>query len=70
MDNGGLELFSGMKGSTYQLVYPNAIYQDKHPYLVDEKKLEFIREITEARINFAKDYLVYGKATETSQGDK
>jgi hypothetical protein len=58
-----LELFSGMKGSTYQLVYLNAIYEDKHPYLAYKEKLEFIREITDARTNFDKDYLVYGKAT-------
>ncbi len=57
-----LELFSGMKGSTYQLVYLNAMHEDTYPYVVDEKKLEFIREVAEARCNFAKDYLVYGKA--------
>jgi hypothetical protein len=56
-----LELFPGMQGSSYQLVYTNQIYEETRPTVVDEAKLEFIREITAARTEFARDYLAYGR---------
>jgi len=55
-----LEMFPGMEGSSYQLVYTNQVYEETAPPPVDPAKLEFIREITEARTGFAKDYLAYG----------
>ena len=56
-----LELFPGMEGSSYQLVYTNQILEDLDPPRVDEVKLDFIREITTARTGFAKPYLAYGR---------
>lgn len=56
-----LELFPGMEGSSYQLVYTNQVHEDTDPPHVDPAKVEFIREIAEARTGFAKDYLAYGR---------
>lgn len=60
-----LELFPGFVGSAYQLVYTNQIYEDTEPMHVDQAKVEFIREIAEARTGFAKDYLAYGRMIES-----
>jgi len=57
-----LELFPGMTGPTYQLMYHCAILVDQEPYEADPEKLKFLREIALARTEFAKDYLAYGKA--------
>jgi len=56
-----LELFPGMEGPAYQLVYHNKIYEETSPHRVDPAKLEFLREVAEARTGFARDYLAYGR---------
>lgn len=57
-----LELFPGIIGPTYQLMYHCAIFVDQEPYEADPEKIEFLREIALARTEFAREYLAYGKA--------
>jgi hypothetical protein len=57
------ELFEGMTGSTHYVTYDywtNWI-EDKSPYKVDPDKIKFLREAIQARKEFGKKYLVYGK---------
>ncbi len=56
-----LELFPGMSGSSYQLVYTNQIYEELDPPVVDPAKIAFIRELAAARTDFATKYLAYGR---------
>lgn len=56
-----LELFEGMTGSSYQLVYTGQLYEDPSPPRVDPSKAAFLREIAEARTGFARRYLAYGR---------
>ena len=58
-----LEMFPGMTGSSGYLKYHYQWMNDPNPLEADPKKLEFLREIANARTGFAKDYLAYGKMT-------
>ena len=64
------EVFPGMKDNpVYTFAYGmfdrdtgTTVFKDEtHRFDVDKQKMEFLREITDARMTFGKDFLVYGR---------
>jgi len=56
-----LEMFKGMTGPSMHLSYECKIIVEQNPFEADPEKIEFLREISIARTQFAKKYLAYGK---------